>query len=100
METHGEPLATLEVRDNGKLYSEMLPQVRMAADWFRYYGGLADKTEGAVIPTGRPNMFTFTRREPLGILALITPRNSPLLLLTHKLATARACGSAAIIKPS
>src|SRR6202035_2216862 len=100
IEKHAEPLAALEVRDNGKLYSEMLPQVRMAADWFRYYGGLADKTEGAVIPTGRPNMFTFTRREPLGVVALITPWNSPLLLLTHKLATALAAGNAAIIKPS
>jgi (Z)-2-((N-methylformamido)methylene)-5-hydroxybutyrolactone dehydrogenase len=100
IESHAEALATLEVRDNGKLYSEMLPQVRMAADWFRYYGGLADKTEGAVIPTGRANMLTFTRREPLGIVALITPWNSPLLLLTHKLATALAAGNAAIIKPS
>jgi len=61
---------------------------------------LADKIEGAVIPTGRPNMFTFTRHEPLGIVALITPWNSPLLLLTHKLATALAAGNAAIIKPS
>jgi aldehyde dehydrogenase (NAD+) len=39
IDRHAERLATLEVRDNGKLYSEMLPQVRMTADWFRYYGG-------------------------------------------------------------
>ena len=100
IEKHAEHLATLEVRDNGKLYSEMLPQVRLAADWFRYYGGLADKIEGTVIPTGKPNMFTFTRREPLGVVALVTPWNSPLLLLTHKLAAALATGNAAIIKPS
>jgi (Z)-2-((N-methylformamido)methylene)-5-hydroxybutyrolactone dehydrogenase len=100
IEKHAEHLATLEVRDNGKLFSEMLPQVRLAADWFRYYGGLADKIEGTVIPTGKPNMFTFTRREPLGIVALVTPWNSPLLLLTHKLAAALAAGNAAIIKPS
>jgi (Z)-2-((N-methylformamido)methylene)-5-hydroxybutyrolactone dehydrogenase len=93
-------LATLEVRDNGKLYAEMLAQVRMVADWFRYYGGLADKLEGAVIPTGKPNMFTFTRHEPLGVVALITPWNSPLLLLTHKLSTALAAGNVAIVKPS
>jgi acyl-CoA reductase-like NAD-dependent aldehyde dehydrogenase len=100
IERNAERLATLEVRDNGKLYSEMLPQVRLAADWFRYYGGLADKIEGTVIPTGKPNMFTFTRHEPLGVVALITPWNSPLLLLTHKLAAALAAGNAAIIKPS
>jgi (Z)-2-((N-methylformamido)methylene)-5-hydroxybutyrolactone dehydrogenase len=93
-------LATLEVRDNGKLYAEMFAQVRLVADWFRYYGGLADKLEGAVIPTGKPDMFTFTRYEPLGVVALITPWNSPLLLLTHKLATALAAGNVAVIKPS
>jgi (Z)-2-((N-methylformamido)methylene)-5-hydroxybutyrolactone dehydrogenase len=100
VERDAERLATLEVRDNGKLYAEMLAQVRLVADWFRYYGGLADKLEGAVIPTGKPNMFTFTRYEPFGVVALITPWNSPLLLLTHKLATALAAGNTAVIKPS
>jgi aldehyde dehydrogenase (NAD+) len=95
-----EALAAAEVRDNGKLYTEMLPQVRMAADWYRYYAGLADKIEGSVIPTGKANMFTFTRHEPLGVVALVTPWNSPLLLLSHKLATALAAGNAVIVKPS
>jgi aldehyde dehydrogenase (NAD+) len=100
VERNAQRLATLEVRDNGKLYAEMFAQVRLVADWFRYYGGLADKLEGAVIPTGKPDMFTFTRYEPLGVVALITPWNSPLLLLTHKLATALAAGNVAVIKPS
>ena len=100
VERDAKRLATIEVRDNGKLYSEMLSQVRLVAEWFRYYGGLADKIEGSVIPTGRPNMLTFTRHEPLGVVGLITPWNSPLLLLTHKLATALAAGNVAVIKPS
>jgi aldehyde dehydrogenase (NAD+) len=100
IDNNAEALAAAEVRDNGKLYTEMLPQVRMAADWYRYYAGLADKIEGAVIPTGKSNMFTFTRHEPLGVVALITPWNSPLLLLSHKLATALAAGNVVIIKPS
>jgi acyl-CoA reductase-like NAD-dependent aldehyde dehydrogenase len=100
VERDAQRLATLEVRDNGKLYAEMFAQVRLVADWFRYYGGLADKLEGAVIPTGKPDMLTFTRYEPLGVVALITPWNSPLLLLTHKLATALAAGNVAVIKPS
>lgn len=100
VEREAPRLATIEVRDNGKLYNEMFAQVRLVADWFRYYGGLADKLEGAVIPTGKPNMFTFTRYEPLGVVALITPWNSPLLLLTHKLATALAAGNVAVVKPS
>ena len=100
IEANAPRLAESEVRDNGKLYLEMLPQVRMVADWFRYYGGLVDKIEGSVIPTGKPNMFTFTRHEPLGVVGLITPWNSPILLLTHKLATALAAGNVAVIKPS
>ena len=100
IEANAEHLAQAEVRDNGKLYKEMLPQVRMVADWFRYYGGLADKIEGAAIPTGKPNMLTFTRHEPLGVVGLITPWNSPILLLTHKLATAIAAGNVAVVKPS
>jgi len=100
VETNAPRLAALEVRDNGKLYAEMLPQVRMVGDWFRYYGGLADKIEGSVIPTGKPNIFTFTRHEPLGVVGLITPWNSPLLLLAHKLATALAAGNVAVVKPS
>src|SRR6266850_5513408 len=100
IDNNAEALAAAEVRDNGKLYTEMLPQVRMAADWHRYYAGLADKIEGSVIPTGKSDMFTFTRHEPLGVVALITPWNSPLLLLSHKLATALAAGNVVIVKPS
>jgi len=100
VEANATQLATSEVRDNGKLFAEMLPQVRMVGDWFRYYGGLADKLEGSVIPTGKSNMFTFTRHEPLGVVGLITPWNSPLLLLAHKLSTAIAAGNVAVIKPS
>ena len=100
IESDAEFLASAEVRDNGKLYSEMLPQMRLMSDWYRYYAGLCDKIEGSVIPTGKPNMLTYTRREPLGVVGLITPWNSPLLLLTHKLATALAAGNVAVIKPS
>jgi len=45
-------------------------------------------------------MFTFTRHEPLGVVALITPWNSPCCCLSHKLATALAAGNAVIVKPS
>jgi aldehyde dehydrogenase (NAD+) len=67
---------------------------------FRYFGGLADKIEGAVLPIDKPSMFAFTRREPLGIVAAITPWNSPLLLLAWKLAPALAAGNTIVVKPS
>src|SRR5262245_65323473 len=66
-------LAEIEVRDNGKLYAEMSMQTAYMAQWYHYYGGLADKIEGAVIPTDKPDMLNYTRHEPLGVVAAITP---------------------------
>ena len=64
------------------------------------FRGLADKIEGTVIPTDKPNMFNFTRYEPYGVVGMITPWNSPLLLVAYKLAPALAAGNTAVIKPS
>jgi aldehyde dehydrogenase (NAD+) len=97
---HAARLAEIEVRDNGKLYAEMAGQTRYLAEWYRYYGGLADKVEGAVIPTDKASTFNFTRYEPLGVVGMITPWNSPLLLLAWKLAPALAAGNTAVVKPS
>ena len=97
---NAEDLAKLEVRDNGKLMTEMHAQVRYMPEWFYYFGGLADKIEGAVIPTDKPDMFTYTRHEPLGVVAAIVPWNSPLLLMTWKLAPALAAGNTVVVKPS
>ena len=93
-------LAEIEVRDNGKLMAEMSVQTKYMAEWYRYYGGLADKIQGAVIPTDKADTFNYTRYEPLGVVGMITPWNSPLLLLTWKLAPALAAGNTAVIKPS
>ncbi|HET9664267.1 MAG TPA: aldehyde dehydrogenase [Burkholderiales bacterium] len=93
-------LAEIEVRDNGKLYAEMSAQTAYMAQWYYYYGGLADKIEGAVIPTDKADTFNYTRYEPLGVVAAIIPWNSPLLLLAWKLAPALAAGNTVVIKPS
>lgn len=93
-------LAELEVRDNGKLFAEMHGQLRYIPEWFYYYGGLADKIEGSVPPTDKPDTLLYTRREPLGVVVAITPWNSPLLLLVWKLAPALAAGNTIVIKPS
>src|SRR5690606_27481872 len=100
IEENAASLAETEVRDNGKLLAEMSAQTRYLAEWYRYYGGLADKIEGTVIPTDKQAIFNFTRLEPLGVVAMITPWNSPLLLLAWKLAPALAAGNTAVIKPS
>jgi (Z)-2-((N-methylformamido)methylene)-5-hydroxybutyrolactone dehydrogenase len=100
LSTHAETLAQVEVRDNGKLYAEVLNQCRYLAEWFDYYGGLADKIEGAVPPIDKPHVLNYTRHEPLGVCACITPWNSPLLLLAWKAAPALAAGNTIVIKPS
>jgi (Z)-2-((N-methylformamido)methylene)-5-hydroxybutyrolactone dehydrogenase len=93
-------LAETEVRDNGKLFAEMSAQTAYMAQWYHYYGGLADKVEGAVIPTDKPDTFNYTRHEPLGVVAAIVPWNSPLLLTAWKLAPALAAGNTVVVKPS
>jgi aldehyde dehydrogenase (NAD+) len=97
---NAERLARIEVTDNGKLISEMLGQVRYLPQWYYYFGGLADKLEGAVIPIDKPDTFNFTRHEPLGVCVAITPWNSPLLLATWKLAPGLAAGNTFVLKPS
>lgn len=97
---HSKALAETEVRDNGKLYAEMSAQTAYMAQWYYYFGGLADKIEGAVIPIDKPDTFNFTRHEPLGVIAMIIPWNSPLLLLAWKLAPALAAGNTVVVKPS
>ncbi len=93
-------LAEIETTDNGKLIAEMRGQLTYIPQWFHYYGGLADKIEGRVLPIDKPGIFNFTREEPLGVVAAITPWNSPLLLATWKLAPALAAGNTVVWKPS
>ena len=95
-----ERLARLEVNDSGKLFREMYGQMTAMAGWYHYYAGLADKIEGRQIPSPNPNYLVYTRREPIGVVAAITPWNSPLLLMTWKLAPALAAGCTFVLKPS
>jgi aldehyde dehydrogenase (NAD+) len=95
-----ERLAEIEVRDNGKLLAEMRAQLNYLPQWYYYYGGLADKVEGSVVPIDKPGLLAFVRYEPLGVVTAITPWNSPLLLATFKLAPALAAGNTVVLKPS
>jgi acyl-CoA reductase-like NAD-dependent aldehyde dehydrogenase len=97
---NAERLARLEVADSGKLYREMIGQMEYLPQWYYYFSGLADKIEGRAIPSDRDNYFVYTRREPVGVVGAITPWNSPLLLMTFKLATALAAGCTFVVKPS
>src|SRR3984885_9437396 len=93
-------LAEIETRDTGKLLREMRGQLGSIPEWFYYFSGLADKLQGATIPTDKPNFLVHPRHEPAGVVAAIVPWNSPLLLLCWKLAPALAAGCTMVAKPS
>ena len=97
---NAELLARMEVNDSGKLYREMIGQLNGLGSWYHYFAGLADKLEGRQIPAPSPDYLVYTRREPVGVVAAITPWNSPLMLLTWKLAPALAAGCTMVVKPS
>jgi aldehyde dehydrogenase (NAD+) len=93
-------LAAMESRDNGKLIRETRGQVEALPGWLRYFAGLADKIHGETIPAERSNWFVYTQEVPVGVVGAIVPWNSPLLLLTWKLAPALAAGCTIVVKPS
>lgn len=95
-----ERIAAVESRDNGKLVREMNAQWRYLPEWFHYFAGAAERIEGATLQSDRPNFTAFTRKEPVGVVAAITPWNSPGLLLAWKLAPALAAGCTFVVKPS
>lgn len=100
IDDHVEELARLEVIDNGKPISEALGyDIPSAAATIRYFAGWADKIEGRTIPVAGPH-FTYTRREPVGVCALIIPWNFPLAMAAWKLGPCLASGCTAILKPA
>src|SRR5918997_1290126 len=97
---NAQELASVESTDNGKLYREMGGQLGALAEWYYYFAGAADKIQGETIPSDKPTFFVYTRREPIGVVGAIVPWNSPLLLLTFKLAPALAAGCTVVVKPA
>lgn len=97
---NAEYLAKIEIKDNGKLFREMYAQLKAIPAWFEYFGGLADKIESSVIPLDKQSVLNYTLYEPLGVVACITPWNSPLLLAIQKIAPAIAAGNTIVLKPS
>lgn len=97
---HADELSYLETLDTGKLRQESEHQIQFASRMYEFYAGLADKLFGSTMPLDAKNIFNYTLREPLGVVAIVTAWNSPLQLLANKLAPALAAGNAVVIKPS
>lgn len=94
-----EELAQLQMIENGKVWSECKAQAASAAATFRYYAAVCE-TMGAEITPSRGDYLSMTAYEPYGVVAAITPWNSPLTMEAQKVAPALAAGNAVILKPS
>ncbi len=90
----------VESLDNGKLLREMEGQLKGLPAYYEYFAGAADKLHGDTIPSDRSNFFIYTVREPVGVVGAITPWNSPILLMSWKLAPALAAGCTFVVKPA
>jgi acyl-CoA reductase-like NAD-dependent aldehyde dehydrogenase len=94
-----EELAHLESRDNGKPLRQARTDVQVAARYFEFFAGIADKIMGNTIPLG-PGFLDFTVREPIGVSAHIVPWNYPIQIGARGVAPALAAGCAVVLKPS
>ena len=95
-----EGLGRTESIDTGKMLKETRWQAKYIADFFHFYAGCADKISGETLPIDKPNMFVFTKREPLGVVAAVVPWNSQLFLVAVKLGPALAAGNTVVLKAS
>ncbi|MGH3318802.1 MAG: aldehyde dehydrogenase [Streptosporangiaceae bacterium] len=100
IDARARELGVLESTDNGKLLRETERQARFAARAYRFFAGYADKLFGQTIPLDSEHTLDYTVREPVGVAALLTAWNSPMQLLSNKLAPALAAGNTVVVKPS
>ena len=100
IERDAQKIGKIETTDSGKLLAETSAQSAYVGDYYRYYAGLADKIEGAVLPIDKPDMHVFTRREPIGVVAAIVPWNAQMFLTATKLGPALAAGCTVVLKAS
>lgn len=100
IEENAGNIGRVETTDSGKLLAETSSQTHYVGEYYRYYGGLADKIEGAVLPIDKPDMHVFTRREPIGVVVAIVPWNAQMFLTATKLGPALAAGCSVVLKAS
>ena len=101
LEENAEELATVEVLDNGKPLGEaQAVDIALTIELLRYYAGWPTKMAGDVLPNSIPGMLTLNKREPVGVVAAITPWNFPILEVAYKLGPGLASGCTFVIKPS
>jgi succinate-semialdehyde dehydrogenase/glutarate-semialdehyde dehydrogenase len=95
-----DDLAALCTLELGKPFTESLATVQYAVDFLDWFEGAIERTFGQTIPAYRGNNRVFTIREPQGVVAAITPWNSPLAMVTRKVGAAIAVGNTVVCKPA
>ena len=95
-----EHLGEVETRDTGKMFKETRWQAKYISEFYHFYAGAADKIHGETLPIDKPDMFVFTNREPLGVVAAVVPWNSQLFLSAVKIGPALAAGNTVVLKAS
>ena len=97
---HSEDLGRVETTDTGKMFKETAWQATYIAEYFHFYAGAADKIHGETLPIDKPDMFVFTDREPVGVVAAVVPWNSQMFLTAVKVGPALAAGNTIVLKAS
>lgn len=100
LEENREHLGRIGSRDNGKLVREMTAMATILPGFFRYFSEISDHIFGKVIRGADPAVFSYTLREPYGVVAFQTPWNSPLVIFAQGGAPALAAGNTIVLKPS
>src|SRR5690606_18643805 len=96
---HASDLARLDTTNMGRAIRDSLPEAQMIGRVPRYWAGMADKINGDELPVV-PGHLSFTRREPLGTIAIVLPWNGPVGAFVERVSAATACGNAVVVKPS
>ena len=99
IERDQEYLAQLETTDDGKAIATARFEIAGAVAALRYFAGWTDKLHGKTLPVDN-NIFTYTRREPVGVCGQIIPWNFPFMMLTWKIGPALAAGCTVVVKPA
>jgi aldehyde dehydrogenase (NAD+) len=101
LEERIEEFALLETMDNGKpIFESRYVDLPTAIEALRYFAGWADKITGDTLPVSGPFVLAYTLREPVGVVAAITPWNFPIIQAMWKISAALACGNTVVHKPA
>jgi acyl-CoA reductase-like NAD-dependent aldehyde dehydrogenase len=95
-----EAIGRVETVDTGKMFKETAWQATYIAEYLHFYAGAADKIHGETLPIDKPDMFVFTSREPIGVVAAVVPWNSQMFLSAVKIGPALAAGNTIVLKAS